>query len=223
MEAKVYNQEGKEVSLVKLPEALFGLHWNADLVHQVVTALASNSRRPYAHTKGRGEVRGGGKKPWRQKGTGRARHGSIRSPIWRGGGVTHGPTKDQNYRRKINQKMKTRALFTVLSRKWRDGEVVFLDTLNLRAPKTKFAAAAIQKIAHGSGREKMSWSSGRRLLLALPQRDEAVARSFHNLKSVSLRPAGELNPAETLDHRYLIITDPEKSFTALAGRTKTKK
>src|SRR3954467_5139183 len=109
MESTVYNQKGKEVGKIQLAEQIFGLKWNADLVHQVVTSMESSARTNVAHTKNRGEVSGGGKKPWQQKGTGRARHGSIRSPIWVGGGVTHGPRKDKDYDRKINKKMKAKA------------------------------------------------------------------------------------------------------------------
>ena len=87
----IYNTQGKKAGTVKLPEVVFDVKWNDSLMHQVVTSMLSNARTPVAHTKFRGEVRGGGKKPWRQKGTGSARHGSTRSPIWRGGGVTHGP------------------------------------------------------------------------------------------------------------------------------------
>ena len=125
LEAQVYSQGGKNVEIVKLPESIFALPWKADLVHQVTVSLMSNKRTNLAHTKTRGEVSGGGKKPWQQKGLGRARHGSTRSPIWVKGGVAHGPRKDKNYERKVNRKMKAKALFTILSRKFRDGEVFF--------------------------------------------------------------------------------------------------
>src|SRR3989338_7901563 len=117
MEATVYNQTGKETGKVQLPPKVFGALWRADLVHQVVESMRSNSRAGTADTKGRGEVRGGGKKPWKQKGTGRARHGSSRSPIWVGGGVTHGPLAEKNYKRKISKKMRAQALYSVLSKK----------------------------------------------------------------------------------------------------------
>src|SRR5664279_3348609 len=111
MEAKVYNLKGKETSTVDLPKAMLGLPWNADLVHQVVTSMQSNQRPVIADTKGRGEVRGGGKKPWRQKGTGRARHGSSRSPIWVGGGVTFGPSNVRNFWLNYPKKFKQYARF----------------------------------------------------------------------------------------------------------------
>mgnify|MGYP001581033827 FL=1 len=94
IEAPIYNAQGKKAGTIALPERLFGEAWNASLMHQVVTSMQDNARTPVAHTKDRGEVRGGGKKPWRQKGTGRARHGSIRSPIWVGGGKAHGPRNE---------------------------------------------------------------------------------------------------------------------------------
>jgi large subunit ribosomal protein L4 len=127
MEAKIYNIQGKEAGNITLPENIFGLPWNADLVHQVVTAMQANARGPVAHTKDRGEVRGGGRKPWQQKGTGRARHGSIRSPIWKGGGITHGPRNDKIYAQKVNRQARQKALLVALSRKYKDGEIVFVD------------------------------------------------------------------------------------------------
>ena len=137
METKIFNQKGKEAGTIALPEAIFGLPWNADLVYQVVNSLRSSARDPIAHTKTRGEVRGGGRKPWQQKGLGKARHGSIRSPIWVGGGVTHGPRKDKNYDRKVNKQAKLKALNVILSKKFRDNEILFLQGLTLDNPKDK--------------------------------------------------------------------------------------
>ncbi len=212
MEAKVYNQEGQESGKMELPESVFGLPWNADLVHQVVTAMRSNARQNTAAAKGRGAVRGGGKKPWRQKGTGRARHGSSRSPIWRGGGVTHGPLTERNYERKINRRMKAKALRTILSRKLRDGEILLLDELKLSAAKTKAAQTVIDRLAKISGYEKLNYRRGARTLLALPAYDQATLKSFRNLPGLAVTEARELNPESVLTYRYLVIAEPAKSL-----------
>lgn len=137
MKIDVYNQQNDKVDKVDLPERIFGVKWNPDLVHQALLAQLANSRLPWAHAKGRGEVRGGGKKPWKQKGTGRARHGSIRSPIWKGGGVTFGPLKEKKFARKINKKMKRLAIFSVLSKKAKDNELKVIDEFKIDAKKTK--------------------------------------------------------------------------------------
>src|SRR3990167_5939340 len=125
MKSDVYNAQGKKAGSVELPESVFGVKWNDSLMHQVVTSMQANARPSVAHTKSRGEVRGGGKKPWRQKGTGRARHGSSRSPIWKGGGVTHGPRNEKVYTRAIPRNMRAKALFMALSRKLNDNEIIF--------------------------------------------------------------------------------------------------
>ena len=117
MKTSLYNLKGEAIGEIDLPEKFFGYKWNPDLVHRVLMAQAANRRSPWAHAKGRGEVRGGGVKPWKQKHTGRARHGSIRSPIWKGGGVSHGPKKDRDYSQKVNKKMAKAAVFSVLSKK----------------------------------------------------------------------------------------------------------
>src|SRR5258708_929948 len=147
MEMPLYNQEAEKVGTLTVGDNVFGVPFNSDLLYQVTTAQLSNRRQVIAHTKGRGEVRGGGKKPWQQKGTGRARHGSIRSPIWKGGGVTHGPTKERNFKKKINHSAAQKALTVALSAKVRDGQVVFVDAINLAEHKTKAMSAVFQKVA----------------------------------------------------------------------------
>src|SRR3954468_24273266 len=139
MEFPLYNQEAEKVGTIELADGIFGLAMNQDLLYQVITSQLANKRQVVAHAKGRGEVRGGGKKPWRQKGTGRARHGSIRSPIWVGGGVAHGPRNDKVFARSIPQKMRNKALAMALSKKLADGEVIFVESLDLSSPKTALA------------------------------------------------------------------------------------
>jgi large subunit ribosomal protein L4 len=151
MEAIVYNKNGKESAKITLNDKVFGVNWNADLVHQVATAMMSNRRAGTAHTKDRSEVSGTGKKPWKQKGTGRARHGSKRSPIWVGGGVAHGPRSDKNYSKKLTKKMKAKALYTVLSQKLRDGQILFVDSLKQDVIKTKDAVQALHSLSQVSG------------------------------------------------------------------------
>lgn len=219
MEAKIYNQKGVEAGTIALPENMFGLKWNADLVHQVVTSMQSNARAGTADTKGRGEVRGGGKKPWKQKGTGRARHGSSRSPIWRGGGVTHGPLSAKDYSRKINKKMKVKALFTVLSEKARKGEILFVSSIDLKEPKTKQADEIIKSFAGIKGYEKMSYSKANTIFMLSPEKNEVVDKSFRNLKNVTLGMIQDLNPVDVMSYRYLIMTAPEASIGVLTKKT----
>jgi large subunit ribosomal protein L4 len=127
MKTAIFDKKGKEVKKVDLPADIFEVGYNADLVHDVMTSMMSNARSNTAHAKDRSDVRGGGIKPWRQKGTGRARHGSSRSPIWRSGGVTHGPTNERNYDKKINKKSAKKALAMVLSKKAKDEEIILIE------------------------------------------------------------------------------------------------
>ena len=216
----VYSQEGKAVGQTSLPPELFALPWNADLVHQVVVSMRSNQRSNKAQVKDRGAVRGGGRKPWAQKGTGRARHGSNRSPIWRGGGVTHGPSNERNYFRKINAKMKTKALLTVLSQKQRDGEVIFLDKIEISAPKTSMAQKAVTKLSQVKGCERLGYKLGKRALFLVPQASEALVKSFRNLSGAVVSEVRNLNPVSALTYKYLILANPEASFPVLASRLK---
>jgi large subunit ribosomal protein L4 len=215
MEATIYSVSGKSAGKVSLPENIFGVSWNADLVHQVVTSMATSARKPYAHTKTRGEVRGGGKKPWQQKGTGRARHGSTRSPIWVGGGVAHGPRNDKNFSRTISKKMKAKALYTVLSQKLRDGEILFVDSLGLSAPKTKDAMAALRTLSSIEGFEKLSTKKRNAALVALSGKSEAVEKSLRNVGSIEVAEARNLNPLMLLNKKFIIIENPEESLKKL--------
>ena len=190
---KVYNQEGKEVGNLGLNKAVFGLPWNSDLVSQALRVFLANKRQLLSSTKARAQVRGGGKKPWRQKGTGRARHGSIRSPLWRHGGVTFGPTKERNFKLKINKKMALKAFLTALSAKAKDNEILVFNELKLAAPKTKEAAkimANFPKVKNG-------------LLLV---KDENLKMAFRNLPNVTVSNINNLNILDVLRYQYLIFT-----------------
>jgi large subunit ribosomal protein L4 len=221
MEAKIYNQKGKEAGKIILPEKVFAAKWRADLVHQVVESMRSNKRAGTADTKDRGEVRGGGRKPWRQKGTGRARHGSIRSPIWVGGGVTHGPLAEKNYKRKIPGKMRAQALFSVLSKKLKEGEVFFIDSLGIAEIKTKKAKEVMNNLAKGIGLEVFSKALKPKILVALLARNEKTEKSFRNLPQLEITFVGNLNPLEVLNHKYLLIEKPEESVKFLESRAKS--
>ncbi|MCI0619962.1 50S ribosomal protein L4 [Candidatus Wolfebacteria bacterium] len=218
MEVHVYNTRGEETRKVKLPERVFGVSWNADLVHQVVVSEESNKRTPIAHTKGRGDVRGGGRKPWRQKGTGRARHGSRRSPIWKGGGVTHGPTKEKSYIKKINKKMRAKALYTVLSRKLTDGEILFIDKVLFKGPKTRVAKALLTTLSDIKGFEGLRTKRRNAVLLALGEDSRDTKRSFRNFGNVGVEEVRNLSPVDLLTYKYVIITDPEQSVKTLEKR-----
>ncbi len=211
MEAKIYNMQGKETGTVTLPESIFAIPWNADLLHQVVTSMQSSARGPIAHTKGRGEVRGGGHKPWQQKGTGRARHGSSRSPIWRGGGVTHGPTKDKIYARKVNRSMRHKALLVALSRKYKDGEVTFVDSLELNSPKAAQAKAILVALKVPAKKNAV--------LIALSAKHTATLKSFGNFGNVTVEELRNLNPVSVMSKRRLIIENPQAAIETLSKKS----
>jgi large subunit ribosomal protein L4 len=219
MKTDIYNVEGKKAGSIELPENIFGLAWNNSLMYQVVTTMQANARTPVAHTKGRGDVRGGGKKPWQQKGTGRARHGSIRSPIWRGGGVTHGPRNEKVYAREIPKKMRAKALFIALSRKLKDGELIFVDSFGMAAPKTSAAKNAL--VALGKEFKKLS-SKHNAALIAVPEKNDAVQKSFRNISSVAFETVSNLNPVTVLKHKYVIIENPEASIKIVEKRASKK-
>lgn len=203
MTTEVYNIKGEKAGEVELPERIFGAMWKPVLVKQVFDGEQANARHPWAHTKGRGEVRGGGKKPWRQKGTGRARHGSIRSPIWRHGGVSHGPLAERSFEVKINKKMKRGAFFSVLSKKLKEKEIVFLDQFILSAPKTKEVNLVFKNLRENAKIYRIGEKGGKSLV-AVPKNKE-VERSLNNLLFVSYAEPRNLNTSTLLKNKYVIF------------------
>ncbi len=222
MESSIYNTQGKKTGTISLPESIFGLKWNDSLMHQVVTSMQANARTPVAHTKGRAEVRGGGRKPWQQKGTGRARHSSIRSPIWRGGGVTHGPRSEKDYSRTIPKKMRAKALFVALSKKLADGEILFVDSFGIDTPKTALAAKALSTLSKVSGFEKLATKKKNAALVAFSEKNDALQKSFRNLGHVSCVDVRSLNPVAILGSTYLVIENPEAALAIVAHRAKAQ-
>ena len=216
-ELDVFDINGKKVSTVTLPERIFGAQWRPDLVHQVTTALAANLRQNRAHTKTREEVAGGGKKPWKQKGTGQARHGSTRSPLWRHGGITFGPRVERDYHEKINRKMKTQALISVLSRKAKDGELILVDKFAFGAPKTKEAITALVAVSKAAD-AKFLTKQKNAALVAFSKYDANQVRSFRNLENIATEEVRNLNPLEVLSYKYLIIENPAESFATLSAK-----
>ncbi len=215
MENTLYNLEGKKVGTVALPESIFGVRWNADLVKQVADSLLSTKRKNVAHTKDRSEVRGGGKKPWQQKGTGRARHGSIRSPLWVGGGVTGGPRKEKNFERKVSKKMRVKALHTILSRKLQDGEVLFVDKVAFSEPKTKQAVNALNSLSNIKGFESIFSKRNNAAVIALSSKNKETERAFDNLGNIEVIEARNLNPLSLLQYKYLVVENPKISLGSL--------
>ncbi|MBP6881588.1 MAG: 50S ribosomal protein L4 [Candidatus Pacebacteria bacterium] len=218
MDAKVFSQEGKETGKVTLPEAVFGVAWNADLVHEVVTGMQANARENNAHTKDRSEVRGGGKKPWKQKGTGRARHGSRRSPIWVGGGVAHGPRNERDYGVKINKKVRAKALACVLSKKFADQEVLFVDTLSFTEPKTKEARAIITALAKGADKATLATKRKNAAVVVLGGRNLAIEKSFRNFGHFEVVQAKDVNPVDLLIYKFVVVADASSSVEILEKR-----
>ena len=195
LQVKVYNQEGKENGTIELAPEIFGVPINPALIQQVVVAQAANRRVAIAHTKTRAEVRGGGIKPWKQKGTGRARHGSIRSPIWVGGGVAFGPRKNRNFSHSINKKMKQQALCMTLSDKVHEEKIVVIDKMEFATPKTKQLAALLAKLP----------SAGRSVLLVTAKSDQNIIRSSRNLPDIRVIRADSLNVVDVMKYNSVVI------------------
>jgi len=193
MELPVRNMAGRKVDTVDLREDIFGVEVRPDVMHQALIRQRANRRLGTVNTRTRGFVRGGGAKPWRQKGTGRARQGTIRAPQWRGGGVVFGP-HPRSYAKAMPRKMRRLALRSALSAKVADGRAIILDELKISAPKTR----EVQDIL---GRLKVDSSA----LILMPGGDPIVAKSVNNLPDVKALHAMYLNVADLLDYDYLVI------------------
>lgn len=192
----VKNLVGKDIESLELPEALFGIPKNDTLVHQVYVVLSGNLRSPIAHTKDRGERAGTGKKPWKQKGTGRARAGSVRSPLWRKGGVTFGPTKDRNFVRQIPTKMRQKATLVALSEKVRTGKLIVVDTLALAEVKTKLFAGALSALG----------IAPRRVVVSTTLTEKPMTLAMRNIPKTTVANNLDLNVRDLVDHEYVLLS-----------------
>ena len=218
METKLFSTDGKEKGKIALPDTVFGVAWNPDLVHEVVVSMQSNARAGTAHTKDRSEVRGGGKKPWRQQGTGRARHGSRRSPIWTGGGVTFGPRTEKDFSKKINKKVRAKALAITLSKKQADDELIVIEGFSFDAPKAADAKGVIAALAKGSKHDDLATKRKNAALVVIPERNKETELSFRNFGNMTVAQAKDINPVDLLTYKYVVVADPEKTLPTLESR-----
>ena len=191
----VYDIKGKKVSDVELAENIFGIEPNEAIVHSVLKNYLANQRQGTQSTKTRAEVRGGGRKPWRQKGTGRARQGSIRAPHWVGGGVALGP-KPRSYNYTVNKKEKRLAIKSMLSSKVLENELVVVENLPLKEIKTKEMARILNNLK----------VEGKAVIL-LPEKDEVVQKSARNIEGVKTLQVGTINVYDLLKHKNLVVTE----------------
>ncbi|MBU1349064.1 50S ribosomal protein L4 [Patescibacteria group bacterium] len=203
----IYKQDGTKAGDMELSAAHFGVKVNPTLVHEVVVAQQANARRNTGHTKTKGEVSGGGKKPWRQKGTGRARQGSTRNPHWVGGGVAHGPRNVRNFGVKVNRKAKRSALFMALSDKVSNEKLLVLEPPTFAEPKTKLAVAMLRNLP-----------LGRRTLLIIPASNPSFLRMVRNLKDVKLVTVNTLNIVDIVNTPTILFQkDAVPAFEKLYG------
>lgn len=203
MKISVYNSSVDKTKDIEISQRIFGVKPKTEVIHQVVVAQQANARQVLAHTKDKSEVRGGGKKPWRQKGTGRARHGSSRSPIWKGGGVTFGPTKDRNFTKGINKKQKQLAMAMCLSNKVSENSFLVFENIELANGKTKdlkdWIATVKSKIAEVKDNKKF--------LLVLDKSDDNINRAVNNLDKVDVILADSLNCVDILNHDTMLASE----------------
>lgn len=205
----IKNIAGADVKELSLKESVFGLPSNDTLLHQVYVALTANRRQVIAHTKDRGERSGSGIKPWRQKGTGRARAGATRSPLWRKGGITFGPTKDRNFSKNTNAKMRQKAVMIALSEKVRSQKLVILDALNFTDKKTKLFSETLKKLG----------VNDKSLTVSLATSEFPLTIMSRNIPRIENTLTENLNVVQLLDHEYILMTEEsikvlEKRFAA---------
>lgn len=191
----LYNNAGTQIGELPLPDSIFGVEFNEVLVHQAIVTEEANYRQGTAQTKERGDVRGGGRKPWRQKGTGRARQGTIRAPHWRKGGVVFGP-HPRDYRKAFPVKMRRKAMRCVLSAKVGAGDVIALDNLSFEAPKTKQAVSLLKALG---------LSATRRVLIIVPEYDQNILKSVNNLPDVELRYAPNFSVRDAMTAHKIVL------------------
>lgn len=191
----LYNLEGKVTGDISLPEEVFSVESNNDLVHQVYVAQSANRRSGSSHSKTRGEKRGGGKKPWKQKGTGNARTGSIRNPIWKGGGVIFGPNKDMNFSKSVNAKMRRKALMIALSDKARSEKIRVVESLNLQEKKTKIFAGMVKGL-----------DLSKSILVSFSKEEKNCYKAARNVEKVNTMEVEQLNVFDLMNSEYLIVS-----------------
>lgn len=201
MNITVYNLEGKKVKDIELSDKVFNAPLNAELLHEVYVSMSSNKRVAIAHTKDRGEVSGSGKKPWKQKGTGRARVGSVRSPIWRGGGVVFGPSKDRNFKKKINKKANAKSILMALSEKFRSENLVVIDKLEIESKKTKDMAIGLKNL-----------NLTGTILINLNENETAVYLYARNIEKVKCMPISNLNVYDILNNKKLVLSEDSVKY-----------
>lgn len=199
MTTEVYNQKGEVLEEIEVPQNIFDVAFNNDLVYQVYKSLLSNQRKPIAFTKNRSEVRGGGKKPWAQKGTGRARHGSIRSPIWKGGGVVFGPRqKEENLKKKINKKMKKASVKIILSQKLKDKEIRIIDKFDIKEIKTKEIFNVLKQI--------FKTDITKSILVLLDNKEKTLTRALKNIPRVEIANVSDVNILNLLNNKFVMFS-----------------
>ncbi|HSA08315.1 MAG TPA: 50S ribosomal protein L4 [Candidatus Moranbacteria bacterium] len=206
----IHNQEGKKLEDLKVSDAVFGAKANNELVKQVYMVIAGNQRNPIAHVKGKGDVAGSGKKPFKQKGTGNARQGQKRNPVMKGGGVSFGPKSDRNFKRDLNKKMKQKAVLIAISEKLRDGKLIAVDSLMLEKPKTKTFAQILNNL-------KIKGKT----LVAFSEKEKAMTVASRNIVNIANTEIKDLNVMDLLNNKYMIFS--KQSIEYLEKKYKTVK